>query len=170
MMISRDRCRNTPRPCLDTKLRSSDRAPARGLHQGQRSEPPRTKTPPGRSALQIACQAMTTHHRPPHRSPPKSPLAQTEPSTQNSAARAIGAVAATVPRYALADGDALGPHLRSIFCSLQHRLPRGASISSDQTEDKRITTDRCCVSPARGPCRLTQKDSHAASKFAYSNA
>jgi len=41
MMIERDRCWDTPRFCLGTEARSSDRDPARGLHQGQRSDAPR---------------------------------------------------------------------------------------------------------------------------------
>lgn len=41
MMIERDRCRNTPRCCQGFTARSSDRDPACGLHQGQRSNAPR---------------------------------------------------------------------------------------------------------------------------------
>ena len=43
MMIIRDRCRDTPRLCLDIKIQCSDWDPASGLHQGQRSDAPRTQ-------------------------------------------------------------------------------------------------------------------------------
>jgi len=44
MIIERDRSRDTPRSCLDIKVRSSDRDRACGLHQGQRSHAPRQQT------------------------------------------------------------------------------------------------------------------------------
>ncbi len=40
MMIKWDRCRDTPRCCQGIKARSSDRNPACGLQQGQRSDVP----------------------------------------------------------------------------------------------------------------------------------
>ena len=42
-MIKRDRCRDTPRCCQGVTARLSDWDPACGLHQGQRSNEPRTK-------------------------------------------------------------------------------------------------------------------------------
>jgi hypothetical protein len=69
-MIERNRCRDTPRYCLDIKVRSSDRDPASGLHQGQRLDAPRTKA-----------GHMTAPRNDPK--PLKSNLAKTEPSTHD---------------------------------------------------------------------------------------
>lgn len=71
MMIERDRCRDTPWYCLGFTARSSDRDPARGLHQGQRSDVPRQQaghmTAPRKDQQKL-----------------KSILAQTEPSTHDN--------------------------------------------------------------------------------------
>ncbi|MFZ1726893.1 MAG: hypothetical protein WBO29_02345, partial [Albidovulum sp.] len=71
MMITRDRCRDTPWCCLGLKARPSDWDLACGLHQGQRTHTPRTK------AGQMTATCDDQHQL-------KLTLAKTEPSTNDS--------------------------------------------------------------------------------------
>jgi len=71
-MIIQDRCRDTPRVCLDIKIRCSDWDPASGLHQGQRSDVPR------KQAGHMTATCDDQHQL-------RSTLAQTEPSTHDKA-------------------------------------------------------------------------------------
>ena len=71
-MIEKDRRRDTPRYCLDIKVRSSDRGLASGLHQGQRLYAPRTKA----GHMTATCNDQNQL---------KSNLAKQGPSTHDSA-------------------------------------------------------------------------------------
>lgn len=76
-MIETDRYRDTPKHCLVFKVRSSDRDPVRGLHQGQRSYPPRQQ------AGHMTATCNDQHQI-------KSTLAKQEPSTHDSAGAPTG--------------------------------------------------------------------------------